>query len=142
MNLNQFVMKNSRWLRLVFAIMPRWMLRYTFIATLASATRAVNLKDDQVRHSLNNVMRLANDDTTTVLAAVADDYIVSTIWSCDIGLEPESTELCPIDLRQQVTQLVQRTPEWARYGSDDVMVTDAMKLFEFSTSHAPLTARG
>jgi hypothetical protein len=131
MNLDAFAMRNSRWLKIIFSMLPSWIIRYTFLASLAAATRAVNLEDKQARASLNDILHLVNKDES--LSAVA--MVSNTVWSCS-DIAP--ADLGEEELRGQVERLVERTPDWARYDEPQVMVRDALAMFEFSR-HAPLS---
>jgi len=117
-DLERYRAKNSLWLRIIVFFMPNWMLRFTFLASLAAATGRISADDAQAVHSLNEIMRLANNDETLKVAA----EVTSLIW--EHREAPAEEEVQYLDLRSRAEGFVNTIPDWLQYDRREIMVDD------------------
>lgn len=119
--LERYRAKNNFWLRVFFFFLPRWMLRFTFLASLAAATGRISANDAQAVHALNEILHLANNDEALQLAT----SVTGLIWEHKEA--PEDQEIQYLDLHTKAENFVNAIPDWLRYDRREIMVEEVAR---------------
>lgn len=121
---------NNRLIKLAIKYLPLRTKRLTLLASLAGVFKVEDEIDDQIVHSINEVMNLAYDDDALRLPLHVSDLI----WT---NMAPYTREVRALKAQKQIgdvlytsaVKIVESVPDWFIYDNRETVVKDVLCLF-------------